>query len=98
MKNDFHRMMGKRIKRARKKMGWTQEELTQEMGIANRQTIQQMEAGERKLMADELMKLMELTGCDLDYFTDPYQAIADEVQIHIDYKQSLRSEREGGKR
>ena len=46
--------------------------------------IQQMETGERKLMAEELMKLMELTGYDLDYFTDPYQAIADEVQIHID--------------
>jgi Zn-dependent peptidase ImmA (M78 family)/DNA-binding XRE family transcriptional regulator len=64
-------IIARRLKAAREAKGLTQQELSDELGFKDRQTLAAMEAGLRKVSAEELVKIIKILGRDLDYFTDP---------------------------
>ncbi len=55
----------------------SQNELSERMGFKDRQTLSAIESGIRSLSAEELVLLMEATGQDLDFFTDPYRLVGE---------------------
>ena len=65
--------IAKRIKAARESAGLTQRQLSDALGLKDRQTVAAIEAGKRKVSADELLQLMKILGKDLEYFTDPFR-------------------------
>lgn len=69
---DFNKMVGERIKIARKKAGMTQQQLSQSLKFKDRQILSNIESGFRKVSSDELLSLMNALQKPLDYFTDPY--------------------------
>lgn len=58
----------------------TQEALTEAMGFNSRQTLGAIEAGSRKVSSDELLKFMQVLGCPLDFFTNPF-LLVDEAAV-----------------
>ena len=66
------------MKAAREKAGLTQVDLARQMGLEHRQTLAAIEAGERRLSADELLRAMEILRVDLDYFTDSFRLVGAE--------------------
>ena len=72
--------MGFRVKHAREAKGWTQEQLTEALGLNDRQTVSDVENGKRALRPDELVRLTEVLDRDLDFFLDPF-ALAGEAQF-----------------
>ena len=66
-----------RIAAARKDSGLKQEQLAKLMGFKDRQTLTAIEAGQRRLAVEELLALMEATGKDMEYFTDPFRLIGE---------------------
>lgn len=72
--------MGQRLRVLREQRGMTQEELARAFEIENRQTIAQIEAGQRKLTAAELVKAVQTFGVPLDHFTNPFM-IAGEARF-----------------
>jgi len=66
-----------RFKHAREMRGLTQAQLTEKLGFKDRQTVAAIEAGQRKLSADELVRAMEVLGVDLDYFTDSFRLVGE---------------------
>jgi Zn-dependent peptidase ImmA (M78 family)/transcriptional regulator with XRE-family HTH domain len=65
--------IAKRLKAAREDAGLTQQQLSDALGFKDRQTVAAIEAGIRKISADELLKAMQILGKDLEYFTDPFR-------------------------
>jgi Zn-dependent peptidase ImmA (M78 family)/transcriptional regulator with XRE-family HTH domain len=65
--------IAKRLKAAREEAGLTQQQLSDALGFKDRQTVAAIEAGIRKISAEELMKAMNILGKDLEYFTDPFR-------------------------
>lgn len=65
-------LIGRRVRQLRETNGWKQGRLANGLGLANRQTVGSIESGERQLTAEELIKLVEIFGVDLNYFTDPF--------------------------
>lgn len=53
-------------------MDLNQAELSTQLGFPVRQTLSNIEAGKRKVTAEELMKFMRVLQKDLSYFTDPF--------------------------
>lgn len=66
-------IIARRIKAARGRSKLTQQALSDLMGFKDRQTIAAIEAGKRRVTAEELLRAMQLLGRDLDYFTDPFR-------------------------
>ncbi len=66
-----------RIAAARKNRGLKQEEMANALNFENRQSLAAIEAGERSVSPDELIRIMEVTGCDMDYFTDPFRLVGE---------------------
>jgi transcriptional regulator with XRE-family HTH domain len=62
--------LGQRIRHFRESLDISQERLSELTGIP-RPAISQMEAGHRKISADELIRLAELFGVSLDVLVDP---------------------------
>ena len=58
--------IGQRIKELRVKTGISQQKLADTLGVS-RPTITQIEAGERKVSSDELIKLSEIFDCTLEH-------------------------------
>lgn len=69
---DFNKMVGERIKIARKKAGMTQQQLSQRLNFKDRQILSNIESGFRKVSTDELLSIMNALQKPLDYFSDPY--------------------------
>lgn len=65
--------IGSRIAAARDQAGFTQEALSRKLGFKDRQTLSAIESGTRKVGPEELIAIMELTGKELDFFSDPYR-------------------------
>lgn len=63
--SEIYKRLGKRVKHLRELTGITQEELSKKLRIS-RPTISQIEKGERKIAADELIKLSEIFDVDLN--------------------------------
>jgi XRE family transcriptional regulator, fatty acid utilization regulator len=73
----MNELIGRRIKYAREKLGLTQAQLTEKLGLNDRQTIAAIEAGQRKVTAEELLRAMDVLGVDLDFFTDSYRLVGE---------------------
>lgn len=63
-------IIGKRLKALRDARQIDQETIREMLGLGSRQIVSQIETGERKVKAEELLILTEKLGVDLDYFTD----------------------------
>ena len=75
----FADLVGQRVQSARKELGLTQEDVASRIGFKDRQILANIEVGKRKVAADELLRLMEILGKPLEYFTDPYLIVAPNV-------------------
>lgn len=79
----------RRIVAARGDSGLTQEELSKRLGFKDRQTLAAIEAGQRRMGVEELLSLMEATGKDMEYFTDPFRLVG---EASFSYRASGTSE------
>lgn len=68
---------GIRLKALRERRGLCQEQLAKTFGFKNHQTIAQIEAGQRKLSAEELVLAVQAFEVDLDYFTNPFLIVGE---------------------
>lgn len=66
-------LISRRLKAAREKLNLTQAELSERLGFNDRQTLTAIEAGQRKISAEELLRAIQVLGVDLDYFTDGFR-------------------------
>ncbi len=62
-----------RLQHLRRTHSLTQEQLAHQLGFKDRQTLSQIENGERKLSSAEMVRASEVFGVSLDYFTDPFE-------------------------
>lgn len=67
--------LGRRLGVAREAAGLTQAQLSAAIGFKDRQILQAIEGGHRGVSADELIALIDATGKDLDFFTDPFRLV-----------------------
>lgn len=74
------KLIGYRVKAARDAKGWTQDQLTQGLGLKDRQSVSDIENGKRALKPDELLELSDLLDRDIEFFIDPF-AVAGEAQF-----------------
>ena len=70
-------LIGRRLKAAREKKGLKQAELSEQLGFKDRQTIAAIEAGNRNLTAEELVRIVEVLGEDVDYFFDSFRLVGE---------------------
>lgn len=70
-------IISKRLKAAREKAGLTQADLAKKFGFKDRQTLAAIEAGQRKVTAEELVRATRVLGVDLDYLTDPLRLVGE---------------------
>jgi Zn-dependent peptidase ImmA (M78 family)/DNA-binding XRE family transcriptional regulator len=66
-------LIGPRLKALRETHGLDQEKVAAILGVGSRQIVSQIETGERRVSGEELMRLIDGLGADLDYFTDPFR-------------------------
>lgn len=78
--NRTQKRIGYRVKAARESRAWTQERLTEELGLNDRQSVSDIENGKRALRPEELVRVAALLGRDLEYFIDPF-ALEGEAQF-----------------
>jgi len=69
--------IGQRLKAAREHARMTQQQLAALLGLEHRQTLASIEAGERRLSAEELLRAVSVLGADLDYFTDAFRLVGE---------------------
>ena len=69
--------LGLRVKHAREACGLNQEELKEQLGFNDRQTISDIETGKRSLKAEELLRVSEVLDRDVQYFLDPFSVVAE---------------------
>jgi len=70
-------LIGKRLRYAREKLELTQEALSHKLGFKDRQTLAAIEAGLRKLSAEELVKASKALHVDLEFFTDRFRLVGE---------------------
>lgn len=70
-------LLAKRLKHARERAGLTQAQLSEKLGFKDRQTVAAIEAGQRKLSAEELVRAMQVLGVDVDFFTDRFRLVGE---------------------
>ena len=69
--------IGARLKAARRRVGLTQEQLADALGVRHRQTVASIEAGRRSLSAQELLRAMSALDVDLEYFSDAFRLVGE---------------------
>lgn len=74
---DMNDIISRRLKAARERAGITQAELAKKFGFKDRQTLAAIEAGQRKVTAEELLRAVKLFDVDLDYFTDGFRLVGE---------------------
>ncbi|MGH7824475.1 MAG: helix-turn-helix domain-containing protein [Candidatus Binatia bacterium] len=75
--NSLNELIGRRLKYAREKLGLTQAEFSRRLGFKDRQTLAAIEAGQRKVTAEELVRAVEVLKVDLEFFTDGFRLIGE---------------------
>lgn len=70
-------LIAKRLKYAREKLGLTQAQISEKLGFKDRQTMAAIEAGQRKLSAEELVRAMQALNVNVDFFTDRFRLIGE---------------------
>lgn len=71
------KLIGYRVKAAREAMSWNQAQLTDALGLNDRQSISDIENGKRALKPDELVKLTEILDRDIEFFIDPFSVVGE---------------------
>jgi transcriptional regulator with XRE-family HTH domain len=69
--------IARRIKALREQQGRTQAKLAEKLGFNDRQTLAAIEAGERRVSPQELVRVAEALSADVDTFLDPYRLIGE---------------------
>lgn len=69
----MHNLIKHRLHYLRETHDLTQEQLAQKLGFKDRQTLSQIENGERKLSSSELVLAAQIFSVGLDFFTDPFE-------------------------
>jgi XRE family transcriptional regulator, fatty acid utilization regulator len=69
--------LGRRVAYSRDQIGFSQEQLADKLGFKDRQTIQAIEAGHRRVAVEEMVRLISVTGQPLDFFTDPFRLVGE---------------------
>lgn len=72
--------MGQRIRAARDQAGLNQEQLSDQLGFSDRQTLSSIENGSRRIQAGELSKLGKIFEKPVEWFLDPF-VIAGEAKF-----------------
>ncbi len=62
-----------RLKSLREGRGLSQDVLGEQLGLKDRQSLSDIELGERKLTAEEMVRAATFFGVAIDYFTDPFE-------------------------
>ncbi|MEO7252729.1 MAG: XRE family transcriptional regulator, partial [Casimicrobium sp.] len=62
-----------RLKSLRERRNINQDMLAEQLGLKDRQSLSDIELGERKLTADEMVRAASFFGVAIDYFTDPFE-------------------------
>lgn len=70
-------LIARRLKYAREKSGLTQAELAKKFGFKDRQTLAAIEAGQRKITAEELVCALDIFKLELDFFTDSLRLVGE---------------------
>ena len=70
-------LISQRLKIARARLGLTQAQLSEKLGFKDRQTLAAIEAGQRKISAEELVRATEVLGVDLEFFTDRFRLVGE---------------------
>ncbi len=65
----------RRIAALRERAGMNQVDLARALGVKDRQIISNIETGERKVSAEELVRLAEIFDVELAAFSDPYRLV-----------------------
>lgn len=60
-------MLRKKIKELRLKLGWTQEEMAEKLGVTA-QVLANMELGRKKIYGEDILKIAKATGVNIDMF------------------------------
>jgi len=69
--------IGGRLRTLREERSLSQESLATRLGFNDRQTLAAIEAGERRIMPDELVRAAHVLGVDVDTFLDPYRLVGE---------------------
>ncbi|HWP56931.1 MAG TPA: XRE family transcriptional regulator [Candidatus Acidoferrales bacterium] len=75
--NSVNELIGRRLKYAREKLGLTQAQLSEGLGFKDRQTLAAIEAGQRKVTAEELVRAAQALKVDIDFFTDSLRLVGE---------------------
>lgn len=67
----------RRIIIAREQGNLSQADLSKRLGFKDRQTLAAIEAGQRRVTAEEMVAIAEATGQDLEFFTDPFRLVGE---------------------
>jgi transcriptional regulator with XRE-family HTH domain len=70
-------LIARRLKAFREERGLTQAVLADLMGLPHRQTLASIEAGDREISADELVRAAEVLEVELSDFTDPFRLVGE---------------------
>lgn len=70
-------LISRRLKAARERAGMTQAEFADKLGFKDRQTLAAIEAGQRKLSAEELLRALKVLGVQLEFLTDPFRLVGE---------------------
>lgn len=70
-------IIGKRLKALRDERGVDQDAVAETLGLNSRQIVSNIETGERRVKADELLRLANYFNVELEYFTDPYRIVGE---------------------
>ena len=80
-KSNDNKILGKRLREAREKIGKGQTEMALDLGYASRNSITMFETGKREIQKEVALIVSEKTGWDIEYFLDStkkYKTIQEE--------------------
>ena len=75
----FQRLIGERIRFAREEAHLSQKQLADRLGFKDRQILSNIEAGQRRVSAEELLLFIKELGRSLEFFSDPFLLIGEVV-------------------
>lgn len=75
----FRRVIGERIRFAREQVQLSQKQLADRLGFKDRQILSNIEGGQRRVSAEELLSFIKELGKSLEFFTDPFLLLGEVV-------------------
>ncbi len=91
MASEFDKKTGRRIAMLREQVGLSQEDVAARLGV-KRVTLSQMETGERKITAQEAIKLSQIFNTTTDVLLDPQKDIVVNLEKDPESKSGRKTE------